>query len=257
MQYLGGKAKLGRRIAHAINAIREPGQPYWEPFCGSCWVTMHIRGAPRFASDGCPELIAMWQALQAGWEPPTVVSETMYYDAKGGKYPPHVRGFIGFGCSFGGKWFAGYARGNVRNYALSAQRSILLQARRLSDVSFFCADYAAPEPGAGLFIYADPPYAGTEGYGGAAFPFDTEEFWQTARTWVDRGHVVLVSEYRAPHDYSCVCEFPTTTEIRTADNGREPRTERLFMHVTQAHLFHERVTVQAPLFADVAVEAMT
>ena len=29
------------------------------------------------------------------------------------------RGFVGFGASFGGGWFAGYARGGYRNYAAS------------------------------------------------------------------------------------------------------------------------------------------
>ena len=246
MRYLGGKSRLGKQIAYVINSIIEPEQPYWEPFCGSCWVMMHVRASNRYASDGHYELIKMWQALQGGWIPPSVVTEQEYQAAKAGEGEPHLRGFIGFGCSFGGKWFAGYARGNV--YPEGCGRSAVRKMRTMHDVSFYFADYTVPDLGDNLLIYADPPYAGTEGYNGLPFPFDTVYFWQVARRWINKGHTVIVSEYQAPVDFVCVQEFETTTEIRTTENGRENRTERLFMHESQAHLFNERVVIQQQLF---------
>ena len=85
-------------------------------------------------------------------------------------------------------------------------------------------------------------------YNGVLFPFDTAEFWQVARRWIKQGHTIIISEYQSPTDFVCVQEYQTTTGIRTTDNGRETRIERLFMHESQAHLFNERVIVQQKLF---------
>jgi DNA adenine methylase len=239
MQYLGGKSRLGKQIAYVINRIRRPGQPYWEPFCGSCWVTIHVhKSGPRYCSDGCFELIEMWRELQNGWIPPKVVTEEMYQAAKSGEYSPAMRAFIGFGCSFGGKWFAGYARqASGYNFAKGAGRFALQKAGELQDVLFTNCGYHVAPPDKHLLIYADPPYAGTTGYSAVKFPFSTVEFWQQVRKWAYDGHTVIVSEYAAPDDFECIVEMPTATEIRTADNGRESRTERLFMHKSQAHLY--------------------
>ena len=252
MQYLGGKSRLGKEIAFVINKIRNPGQPYWEPFCGSCWVTIHVHNTgPMYASDGCFELIEMWKALQRGWQPPRVVTEEMYQAAKRGEYGPELTAFIGFGCSFGGKWFAGYARDHIcksreNGYGQETLSALQWKLGQLEPVRFFHADYRQVPPAYGCLIYADPPYEGTTGYHSVG-EFDSAEFWQTCRDWSQVGNIVLVSEYDAPDDFVCVREMPTNTEIRTADNGREPRTERLFMHSSQAHLYAERVPVQLGL----------
>lgn len=238
MRYLGGKSKLGKQIAYVINTIRRPGQPYWEPFCGSCWVTIHVRSAPRYCSDGCYELIEMWKALQNGWIPPRVVTEEMYAEAKAGKYDPALTAFIGFGSSFAGKWFAGYARDrrSNRNFAQAATSGALQRTGQMQDVGFFFADYKdAHHPALEALVYCDPPYGGAEGYDGVMFPFSIVEFWRHVRGWIYRGHTVIVSEYAAPDDFVCIRAMPTATEIRTT-NGRDPRIERLFMHESQAHL---------------------
>lgn len=241
MRYLGGKSKLGKQIAYVINKIRTPGQPYWEPFCGSCWVTIHVHGAPRYCSDGCYELIEMWKALQNGWKPPRVVTEEMYQTAKGGGYNPGLTAFIGFGCSFGGKWFAGYARGNTS--PAQVRRVLLEKIGKLQDVTFSFKHYAFIKPPPNSLIYCDPPYHGTEQYAGVEFDFDTECFFEMAFHWCYAGHTVIISEYTAPDEFVCVREMPTSTEIRTKD-GRDPRIERLFMHESQAHLYRKRVPEQ-------------
>jgi DNA adenine methylase len=250
MQYLGGKSRLGKQIAYVINSIRKPGQPYWEPFCGSCWVTIHVRGEPRYCSDGCYELIEMWKALQNGWTPPRVVTEEMYQEAKAGKFDPALTAFIGFGCSFGGKWFAGYARSRPgtrwgKDHVTGCRASLLEKFIDLHGVRFFHSDYKdAPIHIDNALIYCDPPYAGTEGYDGVKLPFSIVEFWRHVRRWGNQGHTVIISEYAAPDDFTCVREMPTHTAIRTADNGREARTERLFMHTSQAHLYYANVPEQ-------------
>lgn len=228
MQYLGGKSRTRNQIAGYLNLIRQPGQPYWEPFVGAGWVLEKVVGGPRYASDANPYLIAMWQALQAGWEPPGVVTEEDYQRAKAGDCEPHLMAFIGFGCSFGGKWFAGYARGCVTNYAKTSRGSLLQSLKGIRPATFFAANFLTCNPPApACLIYCDPPYDGTEGYD-AVPPFDTLAFWRRVRQLESQGHTLVVSEYQAPDDFSCVVRMPTKTEMRTTNNGRELRIERLF-----------------------------
>lgn len=227
MRYLGGKSKTGREIAGYLNRLLETGRPYWEPFCGACWVTQYVVAERRYASDVVGMLIAMWQALQDGWLPPRRVSENEYAMARHGHYPPHLTAFILYGCSFGGKAGAGYARGENRNWALEARASIREKMRRLGDVTFFAADFLTTEPPEpDCVIYCDPPYAGTTSYKAAGM-FDTAAFWQRCRDLEAAGHTVVVSEYSAPSDFSCVHEMVTKTDLHTT-NGKDTRIERLF-----------------------------
>lgn len=107
MQYFGGKARIAKKVAEFINGQLQDGQAYYEPFCGACNVTQHIdkdRGV--YASDSNKYLIAFWQAVQAGWEPPAVVSEEEYRRVKANKDEDlALTAFVGFGCSFAGKFF--------------------------------------------------------------------------------------------------------------------------------------------------------
>jgi len=251
MRYLGGKSRLGKEIAYVINQIRKPGQAYWEPFCGSCWVTIHVHNVgPMYASDGCFELIEMWKALQNGWQPPRVVTEEMYQDAKAGKFDPALTAFIGFGCSHSGRLFGGYAISNrkdrINGYANGSRKELLRKLSSLYSVLFFFSDYRSPPPQSECLIYADPPYKNTEGYSGSSFEFDTSEFWQTVRSWVTVGHTTIISEYAAPDEFVCVREMETKTDLNTS-NGKDPRIERLFMHESQAHLYRENVPEQLAL----------
>lgn len=82
-------------------------------FCGSCAVEAKL--APYFkkviCNDAHPYLMEMWKALQQGWEPPDIVTEAEYQYIKAHKdEDPALTAFVGFGCTFGAKWFGGYAR---------------------------------------------------------------------------------------------------------------------------------------------------
>jgi DNA adenine methylase len=232
MHYLGGKARLNKQISAFLNGIRE-SDVYWEPFCGACWVSIKIDAPIRVLSDAHPQLIAMWQHLQTGWEPPDTVSEGMYNLAKHtDHFPDYMQGFIGFGCSWGGKWWGGYARDpkSDRNYAKNARNSLLRKTPLLTDVDFTCVDYSKITPSVISQIYCDPPYANTTGYGNNKF--DSDIFWKIIREWSSLGHQVVVSEYVAPDDFICVKEFPTKTDLGNKENAKIPRIERLFMHRT-------------------------
>ena len=68
----------------------------------------------------------MWKALQNGWIPPNDISEEEYkYIRENKNENMALTSFVGFGCSFAGKWFGGYARSNdKRNYAKMAKNSL-------------------------------------------------------------------------------------------------------------------------------------
>lgn len=224
MQYLGGKFRTRKAIAEVLRSLRN-GRAYFEPFCGACWVLQEMDGE-RMASDGNEALITMYQALRAGWIPPSSVSEQEYVDIKVRKDASDpLTAFVGFGCSFGGKWFAGYAR-NKRgeNYAQQARTSLLAQLPLIRDVRFIYGDYREFSP-VRCLVYCDPPYEGMTAYG-AFKGFDHAVFWETMRAW-SRFNVVVVSEYQAPPDFKCIAEIPTHTALR--EGGKvSPRIERLF-----------------------------
>lgn len=234
MKYFGGKFRIAKQLAEFLNSQSAGLTEYYEPFCGDCNVILYITGLPRKASDGSSEMIALWKAMQDGWSPPTVISEEQYRRALNGEYPEHVRAFIGHGCSFGGKYFGGYARkktGAPRNYAMNAHNSLMKKILLLQDVYFFHADYKDVTPRKAL-VYCDPPYANTTHAYGSQFTFDTDEFWATMRKWSapELGNRVFISEYTAPADFHCVLEIQTRTDMKNTANKMIPRVERLFTY---------------------------
>ena len=119
MQYMGSKNKIAKDILPII--LKEKGSRIWvEPFVGGANLIDKLTGY-RIGNDIHKELISLLKALQSGWVPPANVSKEMYYEVKKNpqNYPGELVGFVGFLCSFGGKWWGGYAansRGD--NYAL-------------------------------------------------------------------------------------------------------------------------------------------
>lgn len=231
MRYLGGKSRTARQIAGYLNLMRKPNQVYWEPFCGACWITERITAQVRYASDKNDKLIALWQALQAGWIPPDTVSEDKYAATKQGVHAdkPHLEAFILLGGAYGGKWADVYARDHQgrRNFIKQAQHGLLRKLKHLRDVHFSSADFFDSEPPApNCQVYCDPPYEGTTGYDYTG-KFDNTAFWERCSALQALGHDVFVSEYVAPEAFSCVLEVPTRTDLRTK-TGRALRIERVF-----------------------------
>lgn len=225
MHYLGGKFRIRKQIAEYLRSVRKPDQLYVEPFVGAAWVLQEMDGL-RQASDVCEDLILLYRALQEGWDPPTTISEEEYKTLRHAP-PSALRGFVGFGCSFSGKWFGGYARDKRGDdYCGNARNSLIKQRPLLNGVSFSCAPYQTLNPH-GALIYCDPPYNGTTTYAGAP-TFSAKDFWGRMRDW-SITNTVLISEYTAPDDFEAVLHIPTKTEIRTKD-GRANRVEKLFRY---------------------------
>lgn len=201
MHFQGGKERIAGPIADAIALTKSfvDVDTYIEPFVGGGSTFGRI--APMFdhafAGDTHLDLVLMWRALQSGWKPPDTITEERYQQLRVGEPGPE-RAAAGYGCSFGGKWFGGYARDNAgnRNYAGEARRGLLRKARGFGGSTILWAEYAAWSPGAGCLVYADPPYRDTEGFRRQLF--DSDLFWSTMAEWVEAGAVVFVSEEAAP-----------------------------------------------------------
>lgn len=150
MQYQGGKSRISKKIAEVIDNKVSRWQKshsktnsgdYRERereresncntlvslFCGSCSIESKVNIPNKICNDKHPYLIAMWQGLQQGWVPPDVITEDEYKYIRDHKdEKPALTGFVGFGCSFGGKWFGGLARNKKGdNYCARANRSLL------------------------------------------------------------------------------------------------------------------------------------
>ena len=173
----------------------------------------------------------MYKELQNGWIPPTELSKEEYdYIHKNMEENPYLTGFVGFGCSFSGKWFGGYARNKTgRNYCSNAHNSIVEKMKNLRTAVFECKDYKELKPHNAI-IYCDPPYQGTTQYSKQIVgEFNTYEFWNTMKEW-SKDNKVFISEYQAPEDFKCVWEQEVRLDIRNKDNLKEKRIEKLFTY---------------------------
>ena len=248
MRYQGGKSRIARAIAEVINAVYGREIPdstadsriHYSPdgggsrtfvslFCGSCAVESKVRGFDRvILNDRHPYLIALMRGVQEGWEPPDIVTEDEYRFVRDNKdLIPALTGFVGFGCSFGGKWFGGYARNaGGTNYAAQSKRSLLKDVANLTTARYLNMDYRAVPIPPGAVVYADPPYRDTTGYTGEKF--DSTEFWDYARLIAETGHKIFVSEQQAPDGWRCVWEKPFTRTLDRNKSNQFQVTEKLF-----------------------------
>lgn len=230
---MGGKGRIAKAIVKAI-VDRHPDAPRaYEPFMGGGAVTARLaQHYPVTASDAHPDLIALWRAVLKGWHPPEVVTEAEYAELREQTEPSAMRGFVGFGGSFGGKWFSGYARGGYngttpRNHQGESARAIerIGTALRAGVVTVELRDYATTPVLPDSVVYLDPPYRGTQGY--ATGGFDHVDFWAWAELVASHSHV-YVSEYWAPPWWSCVWSAQKRQSVTLPSQGRGLRTERLF-----------------------------
>lgn len=226
MQYLGSKTKMAKHLLPLMLAHRNPGQWWVEPFVGGANMIDKVDG-PRIGNDAHRYLVAMFKSLQKGWIPPTEVDRAMYYRVKNKPedYSDELVGFVGFLCSFGGRWFEGYAYNNQgTNYAARGSRVLTGQIKKLMDVRFTHGSYLDLAIPSNSLIYCDPPYRGTKKY---KCELDHEEFWCWCRGKVKEGHTLYVSEYAAPDDFVCVKKVVHETILDR--NRRHERTEKLFV----------------------------
>lgn len=227
MRYIGGKSRLGKEISQVLKQYRNPNQLYIEPFIGSAGVFRHM-DLPKFGSDLDVDIISFLTALRDGWTPPKHVSEEMYNQIKNNEITcsPQLRGFVAYGCSFGGKKWGGYARGEGRNYAHESHKSAMKLQPRIKNAEFLCCDYSELKPENAL-IYCDPPYKDVTDYPYLE-SFNHTKFWNVVRRWSEN-NTVIISEYTAPEDFVSIWEKRKTTTIDK--KSKVNSIEKLFMIV--------------------------
>jgi DNA adenine methylase len=195
------------------------------------------RTAPSFkcvvGADISIDLMVMWGQLRDGWVPQETLTESEYRQLKTAE-PSALRGLAGFGASFGGMWFSGYARGGFnangspRNHYGESRRTAMKDALSMFNSSLVISSYDSWMPDETFVVYCDPPYAGTKTYKAAKF-FDTTMFWHTMNEWSDNGAQVFVSEYKAPVEWECCFEATITRQTTKPIGGRPLRSERLWV----------------------------
>ena len=234
MRYVGGKSKIAGEISRAILGATVARGRYVEPFVGGG--AMLGRMAPSFTESyvgDISEVALMWRAVVSGWRPPTFISEAEYANLKGAE-PSPLRAFAGFGGSFGGKWFGGYARGGLqsnglpRNHQAESARAVEKVAKAIAGlrVVVIPSDYRHWTPTQGDVVYCDPPYRSTQGY--AVGAFDSDEFWRIAEKWARAGAHVFVSEYQAPEGWDCIWQKEHRQSLTRPEQGRGATVEKLF-----------------------------
>ena len=249
MKYLGGKSKIAKRVTRAILDHTPHRGLIYEPFCGGGSMTTVLSKEFEHveASDIHPDLIMMLKAVQAGWIPPVVVTQDQYDMSKHAE-PSAERGFIGFSCSWGAKWWGGYARGNgangPRNYADESSRSLVRDIGGIPNVSFFNRPYTDIRPQFGDVVYCDPPYSNTTGYDGG---FDDALFRTTVAEWSASGADVFISEYEGADEWECILEITRTRDMKSKLTNSVKVTERLFTPIGQSTSQSHRA---GPLFAN-------
>ena len=229
MQYMGGKSRISKQIAEILNSAIDKDTPFVSLFCGSCAIESKVQADVKILNDKHPYLIAMLQAMQNGWTPPDVVTKEEYYRVKANMDEnPALTGFVGFGCSFGGKWWGGYAKDKRGDdYCGQAKRGQNKELSGVVNTTLTCIDYHDVEIPDGAVVYCDPPYVKTTGY--TVGQFDTDEFWDYMRQ-ISKRCDVYISEESAPDDFECIWSKEKVRTLEKSDNVGRVKVEKLFKY---------------------------
>jgi DNA adenine methylase len=249
MKYLGGKYMIGKEISKIMLELINPDSisGYLEPFCGALGVLKHMNKYYENceASDIHSDLISLWKSVQKGdFNPPEQVSEEDYLKIKEYKSPNAIKAFVGFGLSFGGRYFAAYApkytNGKKEDYLQAAKNSMNKLHHLIQGVKFKNTSYLNLNP-ENKVIYCDPPYqktkfpikyrTGTKDYD----VFNNVEFWDVMRKWSKKNYV-FISETTAPDDFVCIWEKKShrsaaqSNKTRYKNSSESYDSEKLFIH---------------------------
>lgn len=231
MKYVGGKYKVAKELAQVISMFSP--RVYWEPFVGAGNVIQYVNAPVKIGSDLDLHIVSYLECVRDGWLPPAEVTETEYrfwrmYQARTRECYA-TKAAIGYGCSFGAKWFGGFARGGPRreNFARETYNQSVKQSPRLANVHFKNQSFADGIPEGVNVIYCDPPYANTTNCGSSR-TFDSKFFWDWCYAVALRGITVLVTEFTAPPFAVEIWRKEKNADLRRKD-GNKVMTERLFL----------------------------
>jgi DNA adenine methylase len=210
MRYLGGKTRLKKELVPIIRNRVGRGI-VWDAFCGGLAMSEGLaQTGGGLSSDACIPLIALYDGIRAGWQPPALVTKEMWEAAKALPDSDPLKGYAGFGCSFGGMYFSSYAKPEdtltiasgpsaghscKRNYHAATIKVLKRQLAKIGTP--FVRDFLLETPIPGFAaVYCDPPYADTVRYAGVR-PFNHDLFYSCVEAWACVCPV-FVSEYECP-----------------------------------------------------------
>lgn len=231
MQYFGGKSRLVKDLVPIFKNYLKDDMYFIDAFAGSSKVSIGVSSFHEkvLAFDVNHYLIEMFDSLKKGWVPPSDLTKEEYdYIRKHYDECPALTAFAGFGCSFAGKWFGGYAKNaKGRNYAEIAYRSLLKDLEQIKKIEYKFQSFFSLNTSNQL-IYCDPPYKGTTAYGFVG-NFDNDLFWNKVRE-LSKDNIVLVSEYDAPDDFEIIWEKEVRLNLKSIIKTKndENRMERLY-----------------------------
>ena len=239
MQYMGSKNRFAKELVPIIQSyITKETKGYLEPFVGGANIIDKIECDKKFGCDLNEYLIELLKFTRDTPENlPSIISEEEYNDVMNNvnNYEKWYVGFVGFLCSFGGKFFGGYARGKnnngtLRNYANESFRNLNNQSSNLKGIIFKSCSFQDINTNiSNYIIYCDPPYKGTTKYKTGQFPY--EEYYDWCRE-MSKNNIVLCSEYWMPDDFECIWEKETKVNFdsnRSNNDNKNNRTEKLFI----------------------------
>ena len=100
LKYIGSKNRISKYIVPILQQyINENNiSTYYEPFVGGANIIDKIKCNVKVGNDIHSQLIAMFLALQNGWNPPEHITEEEYEMVRQNKekYPEYYVGFVGF-----------------------------------------------------------------------------------------------------------------------------------------------------------------
>lgn len=240
MKYIESKAKIAGDIVPILQDIidRNNIDEYVEPFVGGFNIIDKIKCERRLGNDVDPlagELVETCLDNPALLDLLHTPTRDEYYDVRdnpekyAGWYRAAILLFASYNARVHGGCYGATANtkgGTVRNYFEESKANFIRQLPNLHNILVGCCDYRAlvfPKHKK-VLIYCDPPYAEGIGYGQK---FNTSEFWQWCRARARDGHIVVISEYAAPSDFTCIWARTTTTHLNNRE--KHSRVEKLFI----------------------------
>ncbi|HCU06694.1 MAG TPA: hypothetical protein DIC42_03820 [Holosporales bacterium] len=239
MKYTGSKARISKEITSVFNKIIKENNVinYIEPFVGGANVIENVVCENKYGFDNNKYIIAFWNALLKGYEPPEFITREEWYNVKNNfaNYPQEYVGLLGTCASYNGCWFTSYGgysstkTGKDRNYYYEAVINIKKQLPKLKNVKFAVRDYRylKIEKMSNCLIYCDPPYEQGKHRYKNSNEFNHEEYWEWIRK-VSKSNIVVCSEYTAPSDFNVIFE-KQLAKTHPSQEKISP-TEKLFMY---------------------------
>ena len=190
MRYNGAKTRIATELVNFIRQDSPHTETFVDLFMGSCSVLSRAASlwSSTIGNDLNSSLVELYVALRNGWVPPELTvdeAKDLFLQLKNSNASTPLKTLLGFGCSFGGIWFAGYA-GDYK----TSRSSAIKKAAKMRHTEFGSKDYSEVTIPANATVYADIPYSNSLGYGSE---FDYITFYDWAQK---QANTVYVSEYR-------------------------------------------------------------